>query len=267
MIYLILNSYRKHWFQFSMITFSAGKLVLSILLVVLLHNLAFSQTIRVACAANMLSPIEQIAVDYAATYKQKVEVIPGASGALATQILNGAPFDIYISANENFADQLFENGVCLQPEILVNGTASIWSKKAIPSADVARYLTSNKNIMMAIASPDLAPFGKLAQKWLQEQGLWPIWEHEIIYGQSINQINHFIATGSVDVAFTSNSAQFATSISDGFWYNLTGDDYVIPQTYCVVNNQNEIPGFIQYLKSEAALKRFASFGYQAVKNE
>ena len=127
----------------------------------------------------------------------------GASGALAQQIRNGAPYDVYLSANERFVKELADDGLLLKETVQVyaNGKLGLWSKSG--KMRQLKDLAGPEIRHVAIANPAHAPYGAAAKIMLQNQGLWARVEPKIVYGENVEQAFQYAESGNADAAITS----------------------------------------------------------------
>lgn len=155
--------------------------------------------ILVAAAADM-QPLENQLVK--AFSGAKVTFTFGASGSLAQQVRNGAPYDVYLSANELFVSQLADSGKLLKDTVQVYayGRIALWSKHA--QIRTIGDLKGREVKYVAIANPTHAPYGAAAKAALQNQGLWGGLESRIVYGENVEQTLQYAETGSADAAIT-----------------------------------------------------------------
>jgi len=222
------------------------------------------QKIRVAIASSLLLPFQEIETGFESLSDIDIELISGASGSLTTQILNGAPYDLLISANKSFPDRLFTEGLTEnEPSELFSGQVYLWSRREIKDS-VSEYLLKGDFERIAIANPELAPYGSTAKDWMVRSGIWPEIESRLVYGNAISQVNHYISTNVVDVAFSSNSAAYSDQLKDrGYWLKVNGS--TLAPYYSVVikstNTPENVNQFIDYLSSVQARKVLSAFGF------
>jgi molybdate transport system substrate-binding protein len=151
-------------------------------------------------AASDLSPLQE---DLRAAFPAaKLTFSFGASGALARQIEQGAPFDVFLSANEAFMLSVVKAGKANKEDILVfaTGRLGLWSKSGAFRSfeDFQKF----QKLKIAIANPELAPYGFAARQTLQKFGLWDRYQPDIVYAENVRQAFQFAETGNVDVTLT-----------------------------------------------------------------
>ena len=127
----------------------------------------------------------------------------GASGTLAQQIRHGAPYDVYLSANERFVKELAESGYLVKGTIraYATGRLGLWSKSG--KIRTLQDLAAPGIRHVAIANPTHAPYGAAARAALEKQGLWAGLQPKIVYGENVEQTFQFAETGNADAAVTS----------------------------------------------------------------
>ena len=238
------------------------RLVVIALLCFLFTTCAKPVDIRIALAANLLPAFEKIQEEFEKDSGQKIALSTASSGALYAQIQHGAPFDLFISANEIYPQKLHADGIGKQsPQILAYGQLMFWASKPINTDSLAAHLMSEETHRIAIPDPELAPYGAAAQTWLQSQGLWEGIKAQLIIGNNVSHTNQVIRSGSVDIAFTSASAMYWANLDQvGNWYYLKGAG-AISQTYLVLKNHVKIQSFLRYLKSEKVAEILSESGF------
>lgn len=127
----------------------------------------------------------------------------GSSGMLAKQIANGAPFDVFLSANEQFVDEVEQLGFFLQKQrsVYALGRLGLWSRSG--SVGAVEDLLRPPVRHVAIPNPKHAPYGVAARELLQAAGLWKGLEAKLVYGENVRQAFEFASTGNADAVLTS----------------------------------------------------------------
>jgi molybdate transport system substrate-binding protein len=164
-----------------------------------------SAEINVAAAANLTDAFTELGKQFTAQTGVRVVYSFGATTELAKQIENGAPFDLFASADVERVENLNRQGL-LEPgtqALFARGRLVLW----IPPGSTVKLerldqIASSKEIeRIAIAKPDVAPYGRAAVEALRAMNLWATVEPKVIYGQSVAQVRQYAATGNADVAF------------------------------------------------------------------
>ncbi|MDH4317462.1 MAG: molybdate ABC transporter substrate-binding protein, partial [Desulfobulbaceae bacterium] len=123
--------------------------------------------LRAAVAANFLIPMEEIASLYRKETGIAIEVSAGSTGKLYAQIRHGAPFDLFLAADTERPRLLFNQGIAGQPVAYAVGEVRLWSTRKMKGTDWRECLGSMTDKKIAIAVPDIAPYGKAARDGLR----------------------------------------------------------------------------------------------------
>ena len=183
-----------------------------------------------------------------------------ASGSLAQQIRNGAPYDVYLSANESFVKRLEQSGHILSDTVKVYafGRIALWSKGERVHA-LSDLLASHVR-HVAIANPAHAPYGAAAQAALRNQGLWEKVEPKVVYGENVEQTFQYAESGNADAAIVGWSQVFNKGgiLLPASWHPR------ISQTGAVVkSSRHQELGrkFLQFLTSQEGRAVLKQFGF------
>ena len=238
-------------------------------LAVLFATLSLSaQKVNIAAAANLRYVLEEIKTAYVKQYpKAKVNITFGASGMLVQQIMNGASFDFFMAADNEFPVKLKEKG-------LTTGAMSTYAigKLAIYSTtlDVEKLgigvLKSQSVNKIAIANPETAPYGERSVELLKSQKLYEQLKSKIVLGENISQTAQFAFTGNVEIGFIALSLAMAPEMSG------KGNYYIIPQNLykpieqaCILIKtpvlNTEAAKFRKYVLSPETKGIWEKFGY------
>lgn len=228
---------------------------------------AFAQNLKVAVAANLQSVIKVLGKDFKQKTGIEIEPIAGSSGNLTTQIKNGAPFDLFLSADMPFTEALFKEGFSVKkPVVYARGSLIICSNQDIGFENWERLLLTERIKKIAIANPAIAPYGKAAEETLTKKGIFNDIKQKIVYGESISQVNTYITTGVTEVGFTTRSLVKDPAYKTKLFWKV-----IDPKTYSPIeqgmvllkraaNNTNAVK-FYQYILSPAAKVIFEEYGY------
>ena len=252
--------------------FYSMKIFLSVIIIVAITTInASAQTkIIVAVAANMQYTMEALKIEFNKTDKTEIDVVLGASGNLTQQIMQGAPFDIFVSADTSFPQKLSKSNFTAEPpKVYAQGLLVLWSAKnnVQPASDLKILL--NDNIRhIAIANPETAPYGAAAEFILKKYGLYEKISGKFVTGESITQTTQFIATKAADIGFTAKSIVISDEMKDkGKWIELNQKDYppikqaAVLLKYGQQNHTAAAKKFYDFLFSENAKVIYKKFGY------
>ena len=238
-----------------------------------------SQILRIAAAANLSDVLPEIIEGYKTDKglpNQEIEVIFASSGKLYSQIISGAPYDIFLAANQDFPAQLlnevFKGDANHTPFTYTQGQLSIYSAtKAVGVFDqntLTELLNSNDKSKITIANPELAPYGASAKSYLQTQNLYEalIAQKRLIQAENIGQAFQYAHTGSVDYGFVAHSQVIAMKATPEHFYLLPSTSYpAILQDGILITNEANAADFTDYLRSPTGQAYFSRAGYLAVR--
>jgi molybdate transport system substrate-binding protein len=170
---------------------------------------AFGGELHVAVAANFSGPLQKLAPLYQQHDGTQLVISPGSSGQLYTQIKQGAPFDVFLSADVDKPQQLERDGLAVLGSRFVYaiGTLVLWSPQPGVVDDAGKVLRKGKYRFISVANPQTAPYGTAAQQVLTKLGLWDSLNQgkKIVIGENITQTWQFASTGNVDMGFVALS--------------------------------------------------------------
>lgn len=229
---------------------------------------SIAQTLRVAAAANLQNVIEVLQADFKQKTGISIEPIIGSSGKLVAQIKNGAPFDVFLSADMSFPEALFKEGLTTkEPVSYAYGSLVICSTRDIGFANWQRALLTPRVKKIVIANPDVAPYGAAAKEVLQKKGILSNIQSKLVFGESIAQVNTYITTAVVDVGFTTQALITDPANKTKLYWKV-----IDPKTYTPIRQGMVILKragknayaikFYQYLLSAGAKRIFTKYGYR-----
>jgi molybdate transport system substrate-binding protein len=208
------------------------------LALLLLSSLSAHAADLIIAAASDLAPL---APKLEQAYKEKIRFTLASSGSLKQQIENGAPFDVFLSANEQYVKDLAAAGLVSDTTIYAIGRIALWS----PNGSVVSLADLRKSsvIHLAIPNPQHAPYGVAARQALESQGVWKDVEPKIVYGENVRQALQFAESGNADAVITS-------------WTLLIGKGKLLPaewhspirQTGAVVKSSSQPDAARRFLK-------------------
>lgn len=222
---------------------------------------AAAETLLVAAASDLTYSIDELAAAFALQVPgAEVKTSLGASGNFFAQIKNGAPFDVFMSADMKYPQQLAVEGAAdaatLAPYAI--GRIAIWSTD--PRFDLKqglRVLNDKRLTRIAIANPDVAPYGRAAKAALEVHGYWEATKPKLVIGENIAQTAQFVQTGNAQLGIVSYTTVLAPKLKG------VGSYYLIPDTGTAPIEQGAIvtrrgagnplaPRFMRFLQSPEA---------------
>ncbi len=229
---------------------------------------AFAQNLKVAVAANLQSVIKVLGQDFKQKTGIQIEPIVGSSGNLTTQIRNGAPYDLFLSADMSFPETLFKEGFSTKkPVVYAQGSLIICSNQDIGFENWERVLMTERIKKIAIANPAIAPYGKAAEEALKGKGILDDIKSKIVYGESISQVNTYITTGVAEVGFTTQALiKDPANKTRLYWQAIDPKTYMpIEQGMVLLKHAGDSADaskFYEYILSPAAKAIFKEYGYR-----
>ena len=228
---------------------------------------AFTQNLRVAVAANLQAVVKELQSGFKKSTGITIVTIAGASGNLTSQIKNGAPFDVFLSADMVFPEALFKGGFAVKrPVVYAQGSLIICSSQNIGFENWERTLLTERVQKIAIANPAIAPYGKAAEQALKKRGILDDIAAKIVHGESISQINTYITTGVVDVGFTTRALVADPANKTPLYWEIVDPKLYAPIEQGMVvlkSSANKVNAekFYKYMQSADAKKILEEYGY------
>jgi molybdate transport system substrate-binding protein len=228
----------------------------------------FAQSLKVAAAANLQSIIEVLQKDFKQKTGIDIDPIVGSSGKLVAQIKNGAPFDVFLSADMSFPESLYKESFSAKaPVVYAYGSLIICSSQDIGFENWERTLLTERIKKVAIANPSVAPYGLAAEELLRKNGILENIKSKTVYGESISQVNTYITTGVVDIGFTTQAlVKDPANKTKLYWKVLDPKSYAPIQQGMVIlkhaENNPDATKFYQYILSADAKRIFEKYGYR-----
>ena len=242
------------------------------LLAVLLATLpltALGGEAKIAVAANFAAPAEALITAFSASSGHRYSLSSSSTGKHYAQISHGAPFDLLLSADQKTPQKLIDEGLASAASrfTYAQGTLVLWSADATVLGDGETVLRAGHFRHLAIAAPDLAPYGKAAEQTLAALGLSDAVKAKLVTGENIAQAHQFAASGNAELGFIAwSQVMKGGQLSGGSVWVVPTDLYQPIKQDAVllkVGADNEAAkAFLTFLKSEAAQAVMDSFGYR-----
>ena len=242
------------------------------LFIALLSTLAIGQVladeVQVAVAANFTAPIDEIGKAFNKATGHQLKVSTGASGKFYAQIKNGAPFQVFLSADEEKPAQLEKDGLAVQGSRFTYaiGKLVLWSADPAVVDAKGQVLVKNQFNKLAIANPKTAPYGEAAMETLGALKLKSLLEPKMVMGENISQTYQFVATGNAEIGFVALSQVTKDNKI------TSGSAWVVPEklyspirqdAVLLVNGKDSAAArqLLIFLKGAEATKVIKSYGY------
>lgn len=223
------------------------------------------EKLHVAVAANFTRPFKELAAIYEVRKGLKIESAFTSSGSIYNQIVNGAPYDLFLSADEERPLLLEKNGLAKKPFVYARGEVVLWSaRKDFCRAKDWKAALADCDQHIAMANPKTAPYGLAAMTALQKVGLWSSLESRIVIAQTIAQSFHYASTEAVGAGFCALSSTFSDEGRKGCSYVIEEAPPII-QAACILNRTEKHDAaeeFAAFLISDEARQVKTRFGYR-----
>ena len=234
-----------------------------------LHVFA-QQTVTVAAAADLQPVMTEIAARFERQSGAEVKLSFGSSGNFFAQIQNGAPYDLFFSADVDYPKELQAAGL-IEPGSLypyATGKIALWTPEgsAIDVRKGLTVLTSHAVKKVAIANPSHAPYGRAAEAALKSAGLWDSVSSKLVLGENIAQTAQFVQSGNADVGIVALSLVLAPAMKgQGKYFVVPQDLYPPLQQAAVVLKTSQhktlARSFLQFMKSSEITSLLRRYGF------
>ena len=240
------------------------------LLCLLAISVSASQELRVAAAADLQFAMKDLAASYEAKTKQVVTIIYGSSGNFFTQIQNGAPFDLFFSADISYPQKLIDAGLAERPTLYsyAFGRLVLW---APPDSHLNLAVKGLSALLdpqitkIAIANPEHAPYGKAAVAALQKAGLYDQVKSKFVFGENISQTAQFVQSGSAQIGLIALSLAISPAMQNGERWLVPADLHPLLEQAVVLisasKNNAAAASFLDFVKSAESKTILAKYGF------
>jgi molybdate transport system substrate-binding protein len=232
---------------------------------------AFQVPPTVAAASDLQFALEAIAKAFTAETGERVTLVFGSSGNLARQAMNGAPFELFLSADEAFVDMLAKDGYARDRGTIYGiGRIVLFAPRGSPLAvdeemnGLRVLLARSAGVRFAIANPEHAPYGRAAEAALRARGLWDMLRPSLVLGENISQTAQFATAGGAAGGILAYSLVLAPALKGRGTYALIQESLHPPLRQRMVLMKRAGPAaqrFYQYLQSPGARALFEQYGF------
>ncbi|MDX1499846.1 MAG: molybdate ABC transporter substrate-binding protein [Woeseiaceae bacterium] len=245
--------------------------ILAVLALIVAVPAAHGEPLTVAVASNFRLPAAEIAERYTAETGQDVRLSPGSTGKLYAQIVNGAPYDVFLAADRRRPALLEEAGRTMpgSRRTYAVGRLVLWSRNPeFADADCRARLADPAAGRLAIANPEIAPYGSAARQFLVAAGLWQQVESRVVYGESIAQALAFAATGNASFGLIAQAQARDPRLPPAtcHWLVPAALHEPIAQDAVALQRDGVHPaaaGFVAFLGGSVAAGIIERYGYEA----
>ena len=251
------------WFHVTLLIFSV--------FLVWCEARAQGSEIRIAAAADLNSAMEELSEQFEKQTGTKVNVTYGSSGNFFSQIQNGAPFDLFYSADIEYPRKLEAAGLA-EPGTLFEyavGRIVIWMP-ADAKVDVAgqgwKGLLDASVEKIAIANPEHAPYGRAAVAALQKAGIYEQVKPKLVYGENISQAAQFVQSGSAQAGIVALSLAVSPAMRDGKRWKIPAEMHPALEQGAIVlkdaKNKDAARAFLDFVKKATGRATLAKYGFE-----
>ncbi|MCC2615347.1 molybdate ABC transporter substrate-binding protein [Aestuariibacter halophilus] len=222
-------------------------------------------TVRVAVASNFAQSFDTLMARAPQTISSGLSVSVGSTGKLYSQIVHGAPFDVFLAADTERPQKLLQKGLTARPSVVVyaRGTLVAVSQQPWPQASPAKWLNSVNTLV--IANPRLAPYGRAAQQVLHRLAV-NTGDKNLIRAESIAQALQFFVAGDVPVAFISNAQVRLLETDQAKIWTVPSHLYEpILQGMVLLKDASRAEALYRYLQSDTVATQIQQMGYQCIR--
>lgn len=229
---------------------------------------AHAEKITIAAAADLKFAMDEIVTTFkTANPAEEVSVVYGSSGTFNTQIQNGAPFDMFFSADISFPRELIKAGLAAgEVKPYAVGRIVLWSATMDATKMTLAGLTDPRITRIALANPKHAPYGKRAEEALRASGLWEKLESKFVYGENIAQTAQFVQTGNAQVGIVALSLALNSELASkgGYWMIPETLHAPLEQGFVITRKAASSPlakRFSDYMSSKPARAVMTKYGF------
>ena len=221
-----------------------------------------AQNLRVAVASNFRPALEQLAPIFFAQSQIVLTLSSGASGQLVAQIQQGAPFDVFLSADTHYPQYLHSQGLANMPVSYAQGRLLLIGRE--PANSWQQLLSTAKQV--GLANPELVPYGAAAKGVLTQQALWPAPKSKVYaLASNVSQVQQWFETGQLDAAFVAASLARTDYPAK---FDLTTKLNTPIEQHAVILKRSRAPEqakqLLQFLQQAEVQQLLATLGYQPI---
>jgi molybdate transport system substrate-binding protein len=249
---------------------SPYKPIIVVFAVLLACSCARAQAVKVAAAADLKFAMTELAAQFEKQSGAKLDVTYGSSGDFLTQVQNGAPFDLFFSADSEYPKKLEAAGL-VEPGTLREyavGRIVIWTPgdSGINAAkDGWKCLLDQRVKKIAIANPEHAPYGRAALAALKKAGIYEQVKDKLVYGENIAQAAEFVQSGNAQVGVVALSLAISPAMKNGNRWEIPADSYPpIKQAVALLKaskNKDAARHFLDYVSGAQGRETLQRFGF------
>lgn len=229
------------------------------------NTIAYAETAHLAVASNFSITMKKLVADFESRSEHTLSISAASTGKLFAQIINGAPYDLFFSADEKRVDLLTKKGLSERSKIYARGKL-VFIGRDVTQSKCRSVLNQSGLKKLALANPKTAPYGQAAKQVLMKLGKWDQFRFKIVMGENVLQAYQFIASGSVDVGFIAASLVVNSAELDRFcrWEIPASFYQPVMQKMALLKRANKnsaATAFYHYMQSAKAKTIIRNNGY------
>jgi molybdate transport system substrate-binding protein len=221
--------------------------------------------LNVAVASNFAPTLEVIAARFEDRTGLTVTLSPGSTGKHYAQIVHGAPFDLFLAADADRPQRLEAEGLAVSGSRFTYaiGQLVLWSPDPDVVDELGAVLATGEFRYLALANPDLAPYGSAAREVLAALGLWSALESRMVRGENVTQAFQFVRSGNAQLGFVALSQlrQGGSEFGGSRWRIPRALYRPIDQQAVLLRESSAGRAFLAFMRSEEALQLITEYGY------
>jgi molybdate transport system substrate-binding protein len=233
----------------------------------------YASQVSVAVASNFLVPLQSMAKAFEARTGHALRISAGSTGKLYAQIVNGAPFDVFLAANSKEPRRLEASGAAIAGSRFTYGLGQLvlWAPRLAKSySSFAEVLNTEKVYRLAVANPKTAPYGAAAIETLKKLGIYDGIKKKIIRGENVSQTYQYVASGAAQIGFVAKSQIISRqtphdSSNHKTYWSIDNTLYspIRQQAVLLKRAENNVAArqFLEFLQSREGRAAIISFGY------
>lgn len=241
------------------------RILFALIALCMLAGPAQADSLNVACAANFIAPMEELANLYAKRTGTTINCTFGSTGMLYGQITKKAPYDLFFAADEKRPAMLFKAGLAQTPVLYAKGKAVLWTADdalaALPDWQTAVTAPGAKKV--GIANPKTAPYGLRAVEAMNAANVFAVVQPKLAYGKNVGMTFQYAYSGSAQVAFIALSQALSDKGEEGRYWPIP-EAGPIHQTACILSKGaiNKAATFLAWFDTVEARKIIQRYGYE-----
>jgi molybdate transport system substrate-binding protein len=230
---------------------------------------AAKETVHVAVASNFAEAQEELAKAFQGKTGHTIKASPGSTGKLFAQIENGGPFEVFLSADDTHVEKLVKDGFAEKDSRFTYavGRLAVYAPK-LPDVGEAT-LKSEAITHLAVANPEVAPYGVAAVEALKGLGVWDALQARVVYGENIAQTLQFVDSGAAEAGLVAY-AQVKKLDAKTYWLVPEERHAPIKQDACLLSvgkNNSAARDYLAFIRSPEGRKIVESYGYAVAKQD